>query len=282
MICDLHCHSTFSDGVLTPTELLQRAKQQAINILALTDHDSIAGLDEARLAANQYGITLINGVEISTCWQNKEIHIVGLGFDPQHYAMQQLLAHQAQNRQQRAVEIGEKLAHLGIEQAFIGAKELANGEVTRAHYARYLVNIGEVKDIAQAFKRYLAQGKPAYVKPQWVDIATAIKVIQQSGGVAVLAHPLRYNMTNRWIKKLLVDFKSWGGDALEIAGCGQNKQQRQLLQRWAKEFDLLASAGSDFHFPCGWIELGKDLQLEWTSDSILQHQCFNLFGENNS
>ncbi|MDG6894165.1 RNase RNM [Volucribacter amazonae] len=274
MIYDLHSHSTFSDGVLTPTELVIRAKQQGVDILALTDHDTVAGLTEAHSAAQHYGIRLINGVEISTLWQNKEIHIVGLGFDIQHSAIQRLLSIQAQLRQQRALMIADKLQLLGIEQAFIGASALANGEVTRAHYARYLVNIGKAKDIAQAFKRYLAQGKPAYVKPQWCEIAGAISAIHQAGGLAILAHPLRYNMTNRWIKRLITDFCQWQGDGLEVAGCGQSSQQRELLLRWAKEFDLLCSAGSDFHFPCAWIELGKSLALNCDDKFVLQHAIF--------
>lgn len=274
MIYDLHSHSIFSDGILTPTELVIRAKQKGVEILALTDHDTVAGLAEAHRAAQDYGIRLINGVEISTLWQNKEIHIVGLGFDVQHSAIQHLLATQAQLRQQRALMIADKLALLGIEQAFVGASALADGEVTRAHYARYLVNLGKAKDIAQAFKRYLAQGKSAYVKPQWCEIESAIQAIHQAGGLAVLAHPLRYNMTNRWIKGLIADFCQWQGDGLEVAGCGQNVQQRALLLRWAKEFDLWCSAGSDFHFPCAWIELGKSLALPADCKFILQHQIF--------
>lgn len=266
---DLHTHSTFSDGVLTPTELIERAYQNEVKVLALTDHDSIEGLAEAKIVAQQYGIRLINGIEISTYWQNKEIHIVGLNFAEKSPALQQLLITQSQARQQRAEQIGDKLAQLGIEQAFIGASKLANGAVTRAHYARYLVDIGKVKDIPQAFKRYLAQGKPAYVKPLWVDIATAIDVIHQSGGKAVLAHPLRYNMTNRWIKRLLDDFKQWGGDGIEVAGCGQTKAQREMLVNWAREYELLTSVGSDFHFPCAWIELGKDLVVSEDCDFIV-------------
>lgn len=260
-IYDLHCHSTASDGVLTPTEVVLRAKQNNVDVLALTDHDSIAGLDEARNEAQQQGITLINGVEISTMWQNRGIHIVGLGFDKTSPEMTALLEKQAELRLKRAVKIGEKLADLGIENAFEGARSLASGEVTRAHYARYLVQIGKVSNDNQAFKRYLSSGKPAFVQSEWVDIATAIEVIHQAGGLAVLAHPLRYNMTNSWLKRLIVDFKQWGGDGLEVAGCGQNPQQRQLLARWANEYQLLASAGSDFHFPCAWIELGKSLTL---------------------
>lgn len=261
-IYDLHCHSTASDGVLTPTELVQRAFEQGVNVLALTDHDSIGGIPEARQQAEQCGIQLINGVEISTEWENRGIHIVGLGFDETSVGMTALLNQQAQTRYQRAVKIGEKLEKVGVPNAFEGAKSLANGEVTRAHYARYLVQIGKVSNENQAFKKYLSQGKSCYVKSAWVDIPTAINVIHQAGGLAVLAHPLRYTMTTRWLKRLITEFNEWGGDGLEVAGSGgQTADQRHLLARWAKEYELLGSVGSDFHFPCGWIELGKSLWL---------------------
>lgn len=260
-IYDLHCHSTASDGVLSPTALVQRANTQGVNVLALTDHDSISGLDEAAAEAEKLSIELINGVEISTQWENRGIHIVGLGFDKTHPKMTALLASQAQLRYQRALEIGEKLAKIGVENAFEGAKALASGEVTRAHYARYLVQIGKVSNDNQAFKRYLSQGKSCYVKSEWCDISTAIEVIHQTGGVAVLAHPLRYEMTATKIRQLIADFTQWGGEAIEVSGCGQTKDQRQLLARWANEHGLVGSVGSDFHFPCGWVELGKSLWL---------------------
>lgn len=265
-IYDLHCHSTASDGMLSPTELMQRAHLQGVNVLALTDHDSIAGLDEAERAARQLGICLINGVEISTAWQNRAIHIVGLNFDKTHLKMTALLSEQAELRHNRALEISEKLAKVGVENAFSGAKSLASGEVTRAHYARYLVQIGKVTNDNQAFKKYLAQGKSCYVKSEWCDIPTAIEVIQQAGGIAVLAHPLRYTMTAKWIKQLIAYFKQWGGEAIEVAGGGQTQDQRQLLARWANEYELMGSVGSDFHFSCAWLELGKSLRL---SDEIV-------------
>ncbi|GJJ79365.1 PHP domain-containing protein [Pasteurella canis] len=260
-IYDLHCHSTASDGVLSPTDVVNRAAQKGVNVLALTDHDTVSGISEAKKAACQQGITFINGVEISTLWENRAIHIVGLGFDETSEKLTALLTQQAVLRHQRAIEIGEKLAKVGVENAFEEAKKLATGEVTRAHYARLLVQLGKVANENQAFKKYLSQGKSCYVKSQWCDIPTAIDIIHQSGGLAVLAHPLRYTMTTKWLKKLIADFKLWGGDALEVAGCGQTKEQRLLLARWAKENKLLSSVGSDFHFPCGWIELGKSLQL---------------------
>ncbi|MGC6247084.1 RNase RNM [Bisgaard Taxon 45] len=273
-IYDLHCHSTASDGVLSPTEVVARAIEKGVNVLALTDHDTIAGIAEARLAAQQTDLTLISGVEISTTWENRAIHIVGLGFNETSATMTALLTHQAELRYQRAVEIGEKLAKVGVTEAFKQAKMLASGEVTRAHYARLLVNMGKVANENQAFKKYLSQGKSCYVKAQWCDIPTAIEVIHQAGGLAVLAHPLRYTLTNKWVKKLIADFTQWGGDAIEVAGCGQTPEQRLLLAQWAKHFGLLSSVGSDFHFPCAWVELGKSLFLPddslpvWTKLSL--------------
>ncbi|AZI14181.1 RNase RNM [Avibacterium paragallinarum] len=269
-IYDLHCHSTASDGVLSPSEVVQRAYEQQVSVLALTDHDSISGLDEAQAQADRLGMRLINGVEISTQWENRAIHIVGLDFEKTHPKMTALLQQQAEKRLERAVKIGEKLAKIGVENAFEGAKKFTQGEVTRAHYARYLVEIGKVSNINQAFKKYLSQGKSAYVKAEWVDIPTAIEVIHQAGGQAVLAHPLRYTLTTKWIKKLIADFAQSGGDAIEVAGCGQTKDQRLLLARWAVEQGLYGSVGSDFHFPCGWIELGRSLHLPETIPPIWQ------------
>ena len=255
---DLHCHSTASDGILSPTEVVLRAHEKGVNVLALTDHDTVAGVPGARKQAEALGIQFINGVELSTLWEGHSIHIVGLGFDISHEKMTALLAEQAKLREIRAQEIGEKLEKIGVENAYAEAKKLAgNGEVTRAHYARHLVQIGKVSNDGQAFKRYLGQGKSAYVKPQWVDIPSAIEIIHAAGGVAVLAHPLRYTMTTKWVRKLAENFKAWGGDAMEISGCGQSRDQYQLLVKLAEEHQLAGSMGSDFHFPCAWIELGK-------------------------
>lgn len=260
-IYDLHCHSTASDGILSPREVVQRAAKQGVNVLALCDHDTVAGIDEAKITADELGIELIAGVEISTDWEGRGIHIVGLNFDKIHPKMTALLVKQKALREKRAVEIGKKLEKAGVPNAYAGAKALANGEVTRAHYARYLVQIGKVSNDGQAFKRYLGQGKSAFVKAEWTDIPTAINTIHCAGGIAVIAHPLRYNMTGKWVRKLMTDFKNWGGDGMEVADCGQTKDQRQLLARWAREFEFVGSVGSDFHFPCGWVELGKNLAL---------------------
>lgn len=266
---DLHSHSNASDGVLSPTALISRAKEQGVEVLALTDHDTVDGIAEAKTAAQQQQITLISGVEISTVWQGKTIHIVGLDFDETHPAMTELLQRQAQLRYARAVEIGERFKKFGLENAFAEAQALTSGEVTRAHYARYLVNIGMVSNEGQAFKRYLSQGKPCYVEANWCDIPTAIEVIHQAGGIAVVAHPMRYQMTNNKIRTLIEDFQQWGGDAVEIAGGVDHNQQKMLIQ-WLDKLSLSASVGSDFHYPCGWIELGKNLTIPENVKTVWQ------------
>ncbi len=258
---DLHSHSTASDGILTPTELVQRAVEQGVTMLALTDHDTVAGIAEAKAFAQTQPIQFISGVEISILWEGKSIHLAALNINENHPAMIELLEKQRLLRQQRAELIGEKLAKAGIVDAYQGAKALASGEVTRAHYARFLVAQGYVRNDEHAFKRYLGMGKPAYVKPVWCSLEEAIQVTHKAGGVICVAHPLRYKLTARWIRRLIEAFKEAGGDGIEVAGSAQTPDQRQLLTRWAKEFDLYASVGSDFHYPTGWVELGKNLDL---------------------
>lgn len=269
---DLHTHTMASDGLLSPTELVLRAVEQGVEMLAITDHDTVAGIAEAKKAAENQPIRLISGVEISIVWQDKNIHLAALNVDEQNPQLLKLLEKQAFYREQRAVEIGEKLAKLGIPDAYEGAKALASGEVTRAHYGRFLVDNGYVRNVEHAFKKYLSGGKPAYVKPMWCDLETAIDTVHLAGGVISIAHPLRYKMTGRWLRRLIAAFKEAGGDGIEVAGCGQTPDQRQQIVRWATEFDLYASAGSDFHYPTGWIELGKGLELPQTCKPIWS--CF--------
>lgn len=260
-IYDLHSHSTASDGVLTPSELVQRALEQKVEMLALTDHDTVAGIAEAKQYAHDKPIRFISGVEISILWEGKSIHLAALNVDERNSYLLELLHRQQQYRDQRALEIGEKLAKIGILNAYEGAKKLAKGEVTRAHYGRFLLEQGYVRNIEQAFKRYLGVGKCAYVKPIWCSLSEAVNTTHQAGGVICIAHPLRYKMTARWVRRLIADFKQAGGDGIEVSGAAQTPDQRQLLARWADEFNLYSSGGSDFHYPTGWLELGKGLHL---------------------
>ena len=261
---DLHSHTTASDGYLTPEALVARAVEMRVGVLAITDHDTTDGLARAAqaIAENNLALHLVSGVEISTLWENHEIHIVGLGIDAEHPAMVGLLASQAALRVERAQEMGRRLEKARIEGAWEGALRLAQGgAVTRAHFARYLVEIGKADNIAQVFKKYLAKGKTGYVPPHWCTIEQAIDAIHQSGGQAVVAHPGRYDLSTKWLKRLLAFFAEQGGDAMEVAQCQQAPNERTQLAAYARDYNLLASQGSDFHQPCSWIELGRKLWL---------------------
>ena len=264
VIYDLHSHTTASDGLLTPEALVQRAVDMRVGTLAITDHDTVAGIAAAReeISRLQLPLRLISGVEISTLWENHEIHIVGLGVDEHHPALAAFLAQQSERRVQRAALIAERLEKALIPGALEGAMRLANGgEVTRGHFARFLVECGKANTMADVFKKYLAKGKTGYVPPQWCTIEQAIDVIHHSGGQAVLAHPGRYDLTAKWLKRLLAHFAESGGDAMEVAQCQQAPNERTQLASYAQQFNLLASQGSDFHMPCAWIELGRKLWL---------------------
>ncbi|KAA6103339.1 PHP domain-containing protein [Pantoea dispersa] len=261
---DLHSHTQASDGLLTPTALVQRAVEMHVGVLAITDHDSVAGVAEAQAAVQQLQLPLrvLAGVEASTLWENHEIHIVGLNVDTQHPALTAFLAQQHQCRMARAELIAERLERARIPDALAGAQRLAHGGViTRGHFARYLVELGKADNMAQVFKNYLARGKTGYVPPQWCTIKQAIDAIHHSGGVAVLAHPARYGLSAKWLKRLIAHFAAEGGDAMEVAQCQQAPNERTQLASYARDNQLAASQGSDFHQPCPWIELGRKLWL---------------------
>lgn len=273
IIYDLHSHTQASDGLLSPEELVHRAVAMRVGTLAITDHDTTSAIPAARAEILRAGLdlTLINGVEISTLWENHEIHIVGLNIDIEHPAMVTLLEEQKARRQQRAMQIGERLEKAHVPGAWEGALRLANGgAVTRGHFARFLVESGKASDVAGVFKKYLARGKTGYVPPQWCTIKQAIDVIHHSGGKAVVAHPGRYDLSAKWLKRLLAHFAEQGGDAMEVAQCQQAPNERTQLAAYAQQFGLKASQGSDFHQPCPWIELGRKLWLPAGVEAVWQ------------
>ncbi|MEI6897928.1 MAG: PHP domain-containing protein [Psychromonas sp.] len=284
MLIDLHSHTTASDGQLTPSELVVRAENRQVNILAITDHDSIDGLQEAQkiITENDFKLTLINGIEITTNWLNHEIHVVGVNIDPTNTHLLSLIALQKEKRETRAIEMGKRLEKASIEGIYEGAKSLAGeGAITRAHFARYMVERGIAPSFQKVFDKYLSRGNTGYVPHHWVDIAPAIKVIQQAGGQAILAHPNHYKLSNKWMRRLFTEFKDAGGDAMEVAMGQQSPQVRLQLAMWSKEYDLLASQGSDFHFVGRWRDLGKALHLpdiatpvwhDWTIFETLQNK----------
>ncbi|MBC0787391.1 5'-3' exoribonuclease [Escherichia coli] len=264
VIYDLHSHTTASDGCLTPEALVHRAVEMRVGTLAITDHDTTAAIAPAREEISRSGLALnlIPGVEISTVWENHEIHIVGLNIDITHPLMCEFLAQQTERRNQRAQLIAERLEKAQIPGALEGAQRLAQGgAVTRGHFARFLVECGKASSMADVFKKYLARGKTGYVPPQWCTIEQAIDVIHHSGGKAVLAHPGRYNLSAKWLKRLVAHFAERHGDAMEVAQCQQSPNERTQLATLARQHHLWASQGSDFHQPCPWIELGRKLWL---------------------
>ncbi|BEC46193.1 RNase RNM [Escherichia coli] len=273
VIYDLHSHTTASDGCLTPEALVHRAVEMRVGTLAITDHDTTAAIAPAREEISRSGLALnlIPGVEISTVWENHEIHIVGLNIDITHPLMCEFLAQQTERRNQRAQQIAERLEKAQIPGALEGAQRLAQGgAVTRGHFARFLVECGKASSMADVFKKYLARGKTGYVPPQWCTIEQAIDVIHHSGGKAVLAHPGRYNLSAKWLKRLVAHFAEHDGDAMEVAQCQQSPNERTQLATLARQHHLWASQGSDFHQPCPWIELGRKLWLSAGVEGVWQ------------
>ncbi len=261
---DLHSHTRYSDGHLTPQELLARAHNMQVDVLAITDHDTVAGLEEAHAwqAQQKRPLKIIDGVEISTRWHSFDIHIVGLNVDRGDNLFCERLREQAEVRNERAEKIAEKLEKCGFEGVLEKARALAGvGQVTRAHFARVLVEQYGVASMDVVFKKYLGKGKRAMVKAQWPAIEEAINWIHDAGGQAVLAHPAHYDMTTKWLRRLVAEFAEAGGDAIETAFPGIAKDKQIIINELANAHHLLASAGSDFHFPSRWTELGKNLGI---------------------
>jgi predicted metal-dependent phosphoesterase TrpH len=253
---DLHCHSNVSDGTLTPTELLARAAERGVKVLALTDHDDLDGLDEARAAAEQHGMTFINGVEISVSWRTHTLHIVGLGIDPAYPPLEQGLQQVRSGRGERAQKMSDELAKIGISGVLQGAYRFTTNPnmIGRTHFARYLIESGHCKDMKSVFNRYLVKGKPGYVSHEWATLKDAVGWICGSGGIAVLAHPGRYmvgrqSMGKKTMHELLTEFVEFGGQALEVVTGSHTPDQYAEFARYATEFDLMCSCGSDFHGP---------------------------------
>lgn len=256
---DLHTHSTASDGVLTPQQLVKKAHQTGITTLALTDHDTVAGLAAAQNAAKDLDITLINGIELSTQWDNKTIHIVGLNIDAGNDIMVNATLHSSQLREERAIKIGEKLEKAGIKDAYDNAKRIAaEGTVTRQHFSTFLVENGYAKNQSDVFKRYLVKGKPGYVSATWPTLEETVTLINATGGVAVIAHPLRYKMTATKCRNMIKEFKALGGKGIEVVTGHNQSHEIEIATGYAKRYDVAASVGSDFHNgETSWGQLGQ-------------------------
>lgn len=257
---DLHCHSIASDGVLTPTALVQRAAARGVDVLALTDHDEVSGLAEAAAAAATLGLAFVPGTELSVSWRDVTLHVVGLGIDPDSTALHTGIRKIRAGRRERGMLMGESLAGCGIHGAYEGALAFAaNADMlSRTHFARFLVETGQCRDVREVFKRYLTPGKPGYVEHAWASLADAIELIHAAGGQAVLAHPGRYKVSRPVLRDLLAEFKEYGGDALEVLTSSHTESQSREFAGHALRFGLLASCGSDFHGPGeSWLDFGE-------------------------
>ncbi len=247
---DLHSHSFRSDGTLAPAEVVLRAHAAGVETLALTDHDVTDGLEEARAAAAPLGLRLVPGVEVSATWDGLTVHVVGLNIDPDNVALQAGLAGLRAERNERAMEIGRRLAKHRITGIYEGAAKLAQGQiVSRTHFARYLVSQGYCTTVAQAFKQLLARGRPGHVPSRWASLAEVAGWITAAGGQAAIAHPARYKLSNGKLRTMLGEFKECGGSAIEVV-CGSHTPDNiRHFAALAREFGFLASCGSDYHGP---------------------------------
>ncbi|MCE2657479.1 MAG: 3',5'-nucleoside bisphosphate phosphatase [Rubrivivax sp.] len=248
---DLHCHSVVSDGTLTPETLAQRAVDQGVELWALTDHDELGGQAPAIAAAHALGLDMLTGVEISVTFAGKTVHIVGLGFDHHDAALQAGLAATRGGRAERAREMADELAKVGVKGAFEGAlKYVGNPDlISRTHFARYILETGICGSVHEVFSRYLADGKPGYVPHRWAGLGDAVSWITQAGGTAVIAHPGRYGFSPTEEYALFTEFMAHGGRAVEVMTGSHSDAERLKYADMALEFDLLASRGSDFHGP---------------------------------
>jgi predicted metal-dependent phosphoesterase TrpH len=247
---DLHSHSIASDGTLRPVELVAAAHAAGVDVLALTDHDTLEGLTEAGQAARALGLQLVPGVEISVSWQSQTIHILALGIDPGCETLQTGLAGLRDFRHWRAMEIGRRLARAGIAGCYEGARAYAAGQcVGRMHFARHLVASGHARSVTEVFKRFLVHNKPGYVAGQWASLDAALAWIEAAGGLAVIAHPARYRMTASKLRRLLDAFRAGGGVGMEVVSGSHSRDNITAMAALCRNRNLLASCGSDYHGP---------------------------------
>jgi hypothetical protein len=272
MRIDLHTHTTASDGGLSPAALLQRAKLHGLQILSITDHDTLSAYDSLPQPPIT-GIDIIPGIEFSTRWHKLEIHILGLNIDPDNPTLKAGIDHQQQSRTQRASHIAGKLEKLGMNDPLPEVKRLAgDGIIGRMHFARYMVSSGFVKDTATAFKKFLGSGKPANCIQHWLPMGDIIGWIRAAGGSIILAHPAKYGLTHTRLLQLIQDFQAEGGHGLEVVSGMQAPEVTKDLARICAQYQLLASCGSDFHQPDQpWSELGRFSPLPESCIPVWQH-----------
>jgi predicted metal-dependent phosphoesterase TrpH len=245
---DLHCHSIFSDGSHTIEDIFQAVKDNNGKYIAITDHDTISGLEHANSIVTKYELILINGVEISVTWDNHLIHIIGLNIDYRDQILKQNLDSLRNKRLERGKEIAKKLESFGIKGAFEGALKYCTypESLSRTHFAKFLVDHGYARQ-NNVFNKFLAKDKIAYVKQEWTSLENAINWINNSGGLAIIAHPSRYKLNYTTLNKLILEFKLLGGVGIEVYSSSHNIKDINTITNLASKFNLLASAGNDFH-----------------------------------
>lgn len=273
MKVDLHNHSYYSDGVFSPSEVVRLADEADCDLFALTDHDTTDGLNEARQTADKLSVDLVSGVEISAFWRNMTIHIIGLGIDINNDILQAGLVHNQQLRKERAEKIALGLWRAGIKDALEKTQELSKTNmITRTHFAQMLIQEGYCKDMRSVFRRYLTGKKPGGIRVEWKNIDEVVGWIHAAGGLAVIAHPFRYRMTQTKIKKMIIDFKEVLGDGVEVVNATSTDEEITLSNKWAEEYKLLSSCGSDFH---GWsnqrIQIGRLRDLPNLDNAIWRY-----------
>jgi 3',5'-nucleoside bisphosphate phosphatase len=248
---DLHCHSTVSDGTLTPEELAARAKANGVELWALTDHDEVGGQARAAAAARALGLDYLSGVEISVSFLHQTVHIVGLGFDADNAQLKLGLEQTRGGRGQRAREMSDQLAQVGIQGAYEGALKYAGNPalISRTHFARFLVESGVCRETHEVFRNYLTEGKPGFVEHRWASLKDAVRWITQAGGMAIIAHPARYKFSSNEEFALFSEFKGHGGGGVEVVTGSHTPAEYISYADTAREFGLAASRGSDFHSP---------------------------------
>ena len=271
MKIDLHNHSYYSDGVLSPTEVVCLAKEESCDVFALTDHDTTDGLSEAKTEADRLQMHFIPGVEVSAMWNNMTIHILGLDVDADNTVLQAGLKQHQDFRELRAEKMARSLGGAGVVGAYEKTKILAKTSmITRTHFAQMLIQEGVCKDMKSVFKRFLTGKKPGGVAGKWAQFDEVIEWIHAAGGKAVLAHPLRYRMTNTKVKRMMSDLAVSGCDGVEVVTGSSNADEITLMSQWVRELGLLASSGSDYH---GWpnqrVRIGRLQDLPNQSKNIL-------------
>ncbi|HHJ14322.1 MAG TPA: PHP domain-containing protein [Gammaproteobacteria bacterium] len=256
---DLHSHSTASDGTLNPAELVARARAQGVEVLALTDHDTLDGIEAAALAAADTGLRLVPGVEVSVSWRRRTIHVLGLNVDPANPVLREGLSGLQAFRVWRGEEIARRLERSGIPDALEGARRHCRGAILgRTHFARFLVEAGHAASLREVFKRYLVRGRPGHVGGTWAGLEEAVGWIRGAGGLAVIAHPARYGLTRTKLGELIDDFRLAGGNGLEVVSGSHSRDQNLHMAALARTRGLYASCGSDYHGPENpWVELGR-------------------------